>query len=58
MIEQDLFDKMLITSHYNFAIMRESVNHPIPQKEKNMGIKVAINGYGRIGRQVLRAIYD
>lgn len=23
-----------------------------------MGIKVAINGYGRIGRQVLRAIYD
>ena len=23
-----------------------------------MGIKVAINGYGRIGRQILRAIYD
>ncbi|WP_338809165.1 type I glyceraldehyde-3-phosphate dehydrogenase [Neisseria leonii] len=23
-----------------------------------MGIKIAINGYGRIGRQVLRAIYD
>ena len=23
-----------------------------------MSIKVAINGYGRIGRQVLRAIYD
>ena len=23
-----------------------------------MTIKVAINGYGRIGRQVLRAIYD
>lgn len=27
-------------------------------KEQTMGIKVAINGYGRIGRQVLRAIYD
>ena len=23
-----------------------------------MGIKVAINGYGRIGRQVVRAIFD
>ncbi len=23
-----------------------------------MGIKIAINGYGRIGRQILRAIYD
>ena len=23
-----------------------------------MSIKLAINGYGRIGRQILRAIYD
>ncbi len=39
MIEQDLFDKMLITSHYKFAIMCESVNHPIPQKEKTWALK-------------------
>ena len=23
-----------------------------------MSIKIAINGYGRIGRQIVRAIYD
>jgi glyceraldehyde 3-phosphate dehydrogenase len=29
-----------------------------PEEEKPMAIKVAINGYGRIGRNVLRALYE
>src|ERR1700693_4558339 len=30
----------------------------VPPGDNNMAIKVAINGYGRIGRNILRALYE
>jgi glyceraldehyde 3-phosphate dehydrogenase len=39
-------------------VQQREVSPPQLQLEEDMAIKIAINGYGRIGRQVLRAIYE
>src|SRR5690625_7366645 len=41
-------------AHYNPG---QKTIHAV-RRISNMSIKVAINGYGRIGRNVLRAIYE
>jgi glyceraldehyde 3-phosphate dehydrogenase len=42
----------------SFVISTAIIPSKIKYWEKNMTIKLAINGYGRIGRNILRALYE
>ncbi len=51
---KDLFRHFGFTS----AAVVEAVESTVKRREVNMAIKVGINGYGRIGRNILRALYE
>ena len=57
----ELFEHFGFSTGNVVTVAQRSAGLSQPQKniqEKTMTIKVGINGYGRIGRNVLRALYE